>query len=234
MKTSDLLIKSCIDDILPEQSVLNDYFGIDNIKDNQKIELIFGIYQGLIKHTNITANELDIALQLNKLDELIHKKSSNHKSYYYIDFCKFGIKLNKCYKSQLNNNFNQNIRNKIRTKKNLDKINFNIEGNMTEDDIIKLLHKQLNNCYICKEKVITENWEPGCLYQFSINRLDKTKPHNRDNILISCYYCNSRNHPDIIFSDKVCPDNCHIEIKNNIRKIDEINSIEINMYKIKK
>lgn len=147
--------------------------------------------------------------------------------------CKKCIVKNKVKPKMSTCDINQNIRNKIRCNKIFDKDNFDREGNMTEEDILILLHRQQYCCYVCKEKIIIKNWKPYCFYQFSIDRLDNSKPHDRDNILISCYYCNCRNYYTL-YTNKVCPGDCHTEIKNNIRRRHEVNSIEQSMYRLKR
>ena len=68
------------------------------------------------------------------------------------------------------------------------------EGNLTVNDVKELLKKQRFKCYVCNDEVLTCNWRPLCTYQMSLDRIDETLPHNRDNVLISCYYCNCRLH----------------------------------------
>ena len=54
--------------------------------------------------------------------------------------------------------------------------------------------EQNNKCYICNDIVLTHSYVPYCCYKFSIDRLDNLKPHDLDNVKISCYYCNCKNH----------------------------------------
>ena len=76
---------------------------------------------------------------------------------------------------------------KIQDKNNKKVISSN---DVSIEDIKKLMVKQENKCYICGDVVITSYWQPNCLYQFTLDRIDNKLPHNRNNVLICCYYCN--------------------------------------------
>ena len=94
MRTSDILIDYCNDDILPmdRPSVICDYFGINNVKN---IHLIFAVYQTLVLYGSITSTDLHTALITNKLNEFIHNNYSkmNINNNYYNQFCKLNIKV---------------------------------------------------------------------------------------------------------------------------------------------
>ncbi len=89
-------------------------------------------------------------------------------------------------------------------------------GNLTVDDVLQLLTKQNGKCYVCDETVLTSRWERYCCYQFIICKINHMKPHDRGNVLISCYYCNCRHHDDFIQLNKVCTAGCHTEPKDII------------------
>jgi hypothetical protein len=74
-------------------------------------------------------------------------------------------------------------------------------GNITYEDIVKLLKIQEYKCYICSDIVLTYSYVPYCSYKFSIDRLDNNKPHDQNNIKISCYFCNCKEH--ISFNKKI-------------------------------
>ena len=94
MTTSSLLVKYCFDDIIPQElSVLCDYFGLNNMYNYKKVETIFGVYQGMVKLMEISAEELHQALVNDKLNEFIHDCYKNRKSGYYNEFCKMNIKV---------------------------------------------------------------------------------------------------------------------------------------------
>jgi hypothetical protein len=91
---------------------------------------------------------------------------------------------------------------------------------VTINDVKKILFKQENKCYVCGDNVITEEWQPDCLYQFTLDRIDNNLSHNRNNVLICCYYCNCFGGKMIntdICLYKLCENKCH-EIKRNITR----------------
>lgn len=131
----------------------------------------------------------------------------------------------QCSTSSLENN----IRKKISTYKKKDIDRFGREGTATIDDILQLLRKQNFTCYVCDEKVITSNWKPFCCYQFSIDRINNNLPHDRNNVLISCYYCNCRHYSEFNQPNKICNAGCHTETKNIVVRTqvdkDKINNL---------
>ena len=91
---------------------------------------------------------------------------------------------------------------------------------VTINDVKKLLFKQENKCYVCGDNVITEEWQSNCLYQFTLDRIDNKLPHNKNNVLICCYYCNCyscNNDETDMCLYKLCPNACHT-IKRNITR----------------
>jgi hypothetical protein len=74
-------------------------------------------------------------------------------------------------------------------------------GNIDYEYINDLLEKQNNKCHLCNDKLITYLFVPYCCYKFSIDRIDNNKPHDRDNVKISCYFCNCKNH--ILYDKKI-------------------------------
>ena len=66
----------------------------------------------------------------------------------------------------------------------------------------------------------------GRRYYLNPNLNNNNLPHDRNNILISCYYCNCRHHPLFDQHNKICNSGCHIKSKNIILKKDiDINKI---------
>ena len=117
--------------------------------------------------------------------------------------------------------------------KRQDKENFGFEGNILLKNVKELLRKQEFKCYVCDDNVITSGWKPNCLYQFTLDRLNNSLPHNRDNCLICCYYCNCKDimllHTEDIndfenIKNKICKNKCHCNKRlitsnrNNISK----------------
>jgi hypothetical protein len=294
-KTSKLLVDYCYNDEIPkEPELICYYFGINNIKH---IDIIFGVYQGLVKYKGVNENELHLALKYNKLNELIHEKYKNNKSGYYDEFCKLKLKVGmqlkvvddiinyevkdddhcpncgkdgyskknsiidiepdcnicfnmicklcskydkknfsrtclKCISYDETKNLLQNIKNKIKSHNNYDENRFGEIGNVSVDDIKQLLNKQKLKCYICNDEIKTMNWAPYCCYQFSIDRIDDNKPHNRDNVLMSCYYCNCRQHPDFNQHNKICNQKCHTDKKENIPLKNNIDKSIIDKFRL--
>jgi hypothetical protein len=104
-------------------------------------------------------------------------------------------------------NFNEeknNITKKIYNCINNDTRNFKIKGDIIYENIYELLQIQNYKCYICNELVLTTGYKPYCCNQFSIDRLDNKKPHNKDNVKISCYFCNCKHHYLYKNKEKIC------------------------------
>lgn len=112
------------------------------------------------------------------------------------------------------NNIRTNIRNKLASHKAFDKERFGKSGDLEMDDVEKLLIKQQFKCYVCGDVVLTANYKPYCCYQFSIDRINNDKPHDRGNVLISCYYCNCRHFPLFDQPNKICNYKCHTDKRN--------------------
>ena len=113
---------------------------------------------------------------------------------------------NICYKCK-NPNLEISIYNKITQYNNLDKSVFNIEGNISFDDIKDLLRKQKFKCYICSSMIITYLWKPNCLHQFEFDLINTQLPHNKDNIRICCNFCLN----PTTNKKKICINKCHYD-----------------------
>lgn len=101
---------------------------------------------------------------------------------------------------------------------------------VTINDVKKLLFKQESKCYVCGDNVITEEWTPDCLYQFTLDRIDNKLPHNKNNVLICCHYCNCfgwQNDNTDICLYKLCKNKCHFIKRNITRKRHNIPKSEI-------
>jgi len=69
---------------------------------------------------------------------------------------------------------------------------------VTVDDVKKLLYIQEEKCYVCGDivsvsscnEMSSDKHTSKCMYQFTLDRIDNKLPHNRDNVLICCQYCN--------------------------------------------
>jgi hypothetical protein len=48
-KTIDLLVESCMTDLFPPVPVIADYFGWENVGNDENLSVILGLYQDMIK-----------------------------------------------------------------------------------------------------------------------------------------------------------------------------------------
>jgi hypothetical protein len=124
---------------------------------------------------------------------------------------------NVCYQCNTSS-LKNNIQRKLARYKKSDIDSFGREGTVSIDDISKLLKKQNFTCYVCNEMVITSKWKPFCCYQFSVDRINNNLPHDKNNVLISCYYCNCRHHFEFNQKNKICNEGCHTQPKNIISR----------------
>lgn len=100
-----------------------------------------------------------------------------------------------------------------------DQYKFNTIGNITLENIKEKVNVQRGACFYCKEELLFDEWAPYCWYQFSIDRLNDDLPHDADNCVVSCYYCNcsqvmksQKKMYDYGLNDhKVCTQDCPIE-----------------------
>ena len=123
---------------------------------------------------------------------------------------------------------------------------------VTIDDVKELIKKQEEKCYVCGDVVSISSCIPTilkepdymnelellscinnlmdskkhtskCMYQFTLDRIDNKLPHNRDNVLICCQYCNcfgeTDKHKEVDHRVcKVCPNKCHTLKRNDIKR----------------
>lgn len=106
-----------------------------------------------------------------------------------------------------------NIKNKLRSYEPKDIKLFERIGNISVEDVEEMLRKQNNICALCNEEVLLKDWLRNCCYQFSIDRIDNDKPHDKDNCRITCYFCNCKRAVPEMSPYKVCMAGCHREIK---------------------
>jgi len=113
-----------------------------------------------------------------------------------------------------NNNFSKmvyNIYNKLtqykRDNKRIKEM-FPLENEGLETiklfDAIKLIDElDTDICKRCKCKMLFYDYDPYCMYQFSLRRIDKKKIHTPDNLIIICWSCSSHD------GCKICSRCCH-------------------------
>jgi len=302
-------------------AIEDDFFG--EKYEDENFGLMYGIYYGLVKSKRCVSKELLYNCFItNRLDELIHKKYTHHKSNYYITFCEKnivigntyynfededeedhentiemmeittddfcptcgsigyytnenymvpsenspdcyfgcgniickkcrilkditedGIKMSvySCYDCEYNldnKNIQSTIARKIKDYKKQDLTKFEKEGNVEVKDVFELLKKQEFKCYVCDDEVKTFKWRPFCLYQFTLDRLDNSLPHNKDNVLICCYYCNCIEYLSNVVGcsesvkNKICRNGCHCIKRNILVKRNDVSKEKISSLKL--
>lgn len=105
--------------------------------------------------------------------------------------------------------FKKHISNKlgdyIRRDKKLCSSNGNTEQTITPTQCIKLVEESDGSCKMCNCEMLFVDYTPHCLYQFTFDRLDESRPHTVDNLRIICYSCNSTGN----VSKVNCINGCH-------------------------
>lgn len=64
-------------------------------------------------------------------------------------------------------------------------------GNLTYDDFIEQLKKQNERCYVCLQEFKYDGGK-WCYFFPSADRIHNSDIHHKDNIAISCFFCNVR------------------------------------------
>ena len=97
-KTIDTLEECCLENVIPSIPVLADYFGFDNLSNEDNIIIILGLYIKMLISWNINKEVIEKAFKHNELDQLIHDIYNKHgKTGYYQKFCNKNIKIGKTY-----------------------------------------------------------------------------------------------------------------------------------------
>ena len=97
-KTIDTLEECCLANVIPSVPVLADYFGLDNLSNEDNIIIILGLYIKMLNIWNINKDIIEKAFKNNELDKLIHDTYNKHgKTKYYQMFCDKNIKIGKTY-----------------------------------------------------------------------------------------------------------------------------------------
>ena len=95
-KTIDSLEECCLANVIPSVPVLADYFGLDNLSNEDNIIVILGLYIKMLNIWNINKDIIEKAFKNNELDKLIHETYNKHgKTGYYQKFCNNNIKIGK-------------------------------------------------------------------------------------------------------------------------------------------
>ena len=97
-KTIDMLEECCLANVIPSVPVLADYFGVDNLNNEDNIIVILGLYIKMLNIWNIDKDIIENAFNNNELDKLIHETYNKHgKTGYYLMFCDENIKIGKTH-----------------------------------------------------------------------------------------------------------------------------------------
>jgi hypothetical protein len=134
-------------------------------------------------------------------------------------------KIYTCNKCE-NPNLETVINKKINECKKIDK-----DCNINFNDIKELLRKQKFKCYICNDMILTSNWFSDCLYQMTLSKINIKLPHNRNNVLISCHYCNDEKE-NTRRKMKKCKNKCHNDNKIITSNKNNISETIINNLKL--
>ena len=78
---------------------------------------------------------------------------------------------------------------------------YRVKGTLTYDDFIDKIKEQGNKCYICLQE-FQYNGRQWCYFFPSADRIYNSIPHSKDNMGVSCMFCNIRMFKQI--SEKRC------------------------------
>ena len=95
-KTIDSLEECCLANVIPSVPVLADYFGLDNLSDEDNMIIILGLYIKMLNSWNINKEVIEQAFKHNELDKLIHNTYKKHgETGYYQMFCDKNINIGR-------------------------------------------------------------------------------------------------------------------------------------------
>lgn len=225
------------------------------------LTLFLGLFKGLY-NMGVTHTEIHRCFMLNQLDMLIHTKYSIVRNGYYREFCNNKIRIGNTFINNGTNiiyhpkafiytilpsyitfvslwssfcNIDSVLYEKINTYKKQDTINQRAitDKYVSVKDVKRLLSRQEQKCYVCGDVVlISEEFYPRCMYQFTLDRIDNNLPHNKDNVLVSCYYCNCYGESTTRMNKK-CPNHCHCVERQISRKRTNVPIEEIEYLRLK-
>jgi hypothetical protein len=78
---------------------------------------------------------------------------------------------------------------------------YGIKGTLTYDEFIEKIKEQGNKCYVCLQE-FQYNGGQWCYFFPSADRIYNYSPHNKENIGVSCLFCNIRMFKNV--SEKKC------------------------------
>lgn len=79
----------------------------------------------------------------------------------------------------------------IRKNNRVDKEKLGIEGRLTLDNFLEKIKEQQYKCYVCEQefKYDGDKW---CYFFPSADRINNSKVHSKENVAVSCFFCNVR------------------------------------------
>jgi hypothetical protein len=116
-------------------------------------------------------------------------------------------------------------------RKDLEK--YGIKGTLTYDEFIDKITNQANKCYVCLQD-FQYNGGQWCYFFPSADRIYNFSPHTKENIGVSCLFCNIRMFKQI--SEKkcgLCEGLNHIHTGNIMTKSNLFRNLGNDNYKIK-
>lgn len=129
---------------------------------------------------------------------------------------------------QLNDfRFIHHIQTKINAAREYDKKRKWKAGNIEIGHVLELAKRQQMKCWKCEDAMLIHSWISNCCYQFSIDRIDNKKPHDFDNCVLACSYCNCNNCDLYTQQNKICDSGCHVEKRSLIYNKDSRESLRL-------
>ena len=110
---------------------------------------------------------------------------------------------------------------------------YGTKGTLTYNEFMDMIKEQGNKCYICLQD-FQYNGGQWCYFFPSADRIYNYSPHSKDNIAVSCLFCNIRTFKQI--SEKrcgLCEGLDHAFIGDIITKACLFRSLGNNKYRIK-
>ena len=125
---------------------------------------------------NLSQDELQFANQLKVINEM-----------FFDNLCD-----NKIYNNEMTKIITQQINQKITGYKNQDVIKniFDVHNFIIFTDIITRMNKCELTCYYCKQEMVVLYDISREMKQWSVDRIDNNKGHNKDNFHLACLECN--------------------------------------------
>ena len=61
---------------------------------------------------------------------------------------------------------------------------------LSTEDAVELAKASNGRCTLCDCKLIFEHYRARCLFQWSLDRIDRNVPHSKENVRVTCLNCN--------------------------------------------